>query len=65
MAEFESGRSMKHRMTVPSSEEDCPKRSEFLKDLEARRGWVASDWRKVLGEPRPESRQNVGAIGKP
>lgn len=61
MADFESGRSMKHRMTVPSSEEDCPKRAEFLRDLELRRGREPSNWRTILGEPRLDTRQNVGA----
>jgi hypothetical protein len=49
MAEYEKGRSMKHVMSVPTTEEDCPNRARFLKELEARRGWAPSDWRKVLG----------------
>lgn len=51
--DYAQGRSMKHRMTVPSSEEDCPKRTQFLRDLEIRRGWAPSDWRKVLGVKEP------------
>lgn len=60
MSDFEQGRSMKHRMTVPSSEEDCPKRVEFLRDLEARRGWAPSNWRAVLGvKVSPDLGQNL------
>lgn len=61
MAEFEQGRSMKHRMAVPASEEDCPKRAEFLRDLEIRRGWAPSNWRTILGvKASPDLGQNVG-----
>lgn len=62
MAEdYAQGRSMKHRMIIPASEEDCPNRAEFLRDLELRRGWEPSNWRAVLGvKANPDLGQNVG-----
>jgi hypothetical protein len=60
--DYAQGGSLKHRMRVAMSEDDCPERTRFLRDLEIRKGRPASTWREVLGYRDPESGQNTGAI---
>lgn len=61
MADFEQGGSLKHRMRVAISEDDCPQRTKFLDELAARKGRTPSNWREILGYKDPDSGQNHGA----
>jgi hypothetical protein len=58
--DYAQGGSLKHRMKVAMSEEDCPKRVEFLRLLDIRKNRQPSDWRTVLGYKDPESGQLHG-----
>ncbi len=54
--------SLRRRVSASArvGDEDCPNRVKFLAELEAKRGWVASDWRTVLGiKASPELGQNA------
>ncbi len=60
MDDYNMGGSMRKHTMIPASDEDCPKRTAFLRELDIKKGRTPSNWRQVLGVKDPDSGQNHG-----
>lgn len=54
--DYGTGGTMKFRLIVPASEDDCPNRTRFLKELAEKKGREPFTWREKLGYREPDSK---------